>query len=113
MPDDYLLFTRTGLQERTIKKFRQGKMPIEAILDLHGMTVFAAEDALQEFLLMCQHEELRYVLIIHGKGTGILKNAVNNWLREYPDTLAFCSAKPKDGGSGALYLLLRRPKSSR
>ena len=111
MPEDYLFFSHSGLQEKTIKKLRQGKMPIAAILDLHGMTIPQAEDALQEFLLMCQQEELRHVLIIHGKGAGIIKNTVNTWLRDYPDTLAFCSAKPKDGGSGALYLLLRRPKN--
>ena len=105
-----LFFARTGLQQKNIKKLRQGKMPIAARLDLHGMTIPEAEDALEEFLLMCQQEELRSVLIIHGKGAGIIKNAINTWLRDYPDTLAFSSAKPKDGGLGAVYLLLRKPK---
>jgi DNA-nicking Smr family endonuclease len=103
-----LFFARTGLQHKTIKKLRQGKMSIEACLDLHGMTIPKAETALEEFLFMCQQEELRNVLIIHGKGAGIIKNTINTWLRDYPDTLAFCSAKPKDGGLGAVYLLLRK-----
>lgn len=106
--DEDLFFVRDGLQQKTIKKLRQGKMPIAACLDLHGMTTPEANAALQRFLFMCQQKKLRNVLIIHGKGAAIIKSAINTWLRNYPDTLAFCSAQPKDGGLGAIYLLLSK-----
>jgi len=105
--DEDLFFARTGLQHKTIKKLRQGKMPILASLDLHGLTIPQANATLQEFLVKCQQKELHKVLLIHGKGSAIIKSAINTWLRNYPHTLAFCSAKPKDGGPGAIYLLLR------
>ena len=108
--DEDLFFVIDGLQPKTIKKLRQGKLPIAACLDLHGMTILEANENLQKFLFMCQQNELRHVLIIHGKGSGILKSAINTWLRSYSDTLAFCSAQPKDGGLGAIYLLLSKPK---
>jgi len=107
--DEDLFFVRDGLQQKIIKKLRQGKMSIAAYLDLHGMTIPKANLALQKFLFICQQKELRNVLIIHGKGSAIIKSAINTWLRNYPDTLAFCSAKPKDGGLGAIYLLLNKP----
>jgi len=107
--DEDLFFVRDGLQQKIIKKLRQGKMSIAACLDLHGMTIPKANLALQKFLFICQQKELRNVLIIHGKGSAIIKSAINTWLRNYPDTLAFCSAKPKDGGLGAIYLLLNKP----
>jgi len=107
--DEDLFFVRDGLQQKIIKKLRQGKMSIAAYLDLHGMTIPKANLALQKFLFICQQKELRNVLIIHGKGSAIIKSAINTWLRNYPDTLAFCSAKPKDGGLGTIYLLLSKP----
>ncbi len=107
--DEDLFFVRDGLQQKIIKKLRQGKMSIAACLDLHGMTIPKANLALQKFLFICQQKELRNVLIIHGKGSAIIKSAINTWLRNYPDTLAFCSSKPKYGGLGAIYLLLNKP----
>jgi DNA-nicking Smr family endonuclease len=79
---------------------------------MHGMTVEQAKSALSRFLTACQHNHCRYVLIIHGKGLSsknpILKNKLNNWLRQLDDVLAFSSATPKEGHTGALYVLLRR-----
>ncbi|MCK4608169.1 MAG: Smr/MutS family protein [Gammaproteobacteria bacterium] len=106
--NDELFFVRPGVQNKTIKQLRQGKMNLEACLDLHGMTVAVAREELQRFLAGCEQERYRCVLIIHGKGSATIKSAVNGWLREYKNTLCFCSAKPKDGGLGAVYLLLRK-----
>ena len=73
--------------------------------------------ALAAFLDRCGHRGARCVHIIHGKGHGssnqgpVLKNKVNAWLRQREEVLAFCSAQPKDGGTGAVYVLLRRKQN--
>ncbi len=111
---DELFFSRPGLQHRVIKKLRRGQFNCRAVLDLHGMVVDEARQALIEFITEARLHNARYVCIVHGKGHGsssrlpILKNRVNNWLRQMDEVLAFCSAQPRDGGSGALYLLLKR-----
>jgi DNA-nicking Smr family endonuclease len=109
-----LLFSRSGLQQKMLRKLRQGEYNVDAILDLHGQKVDEAEKALQQFILYCVQENLRHILIIHGKGKStnqpILKNKLNNWLRQINHVLAFSSATPKDGDTGALYVLLRRER---
>lgn len=110
--ESLLYFARPGIQHKILRKLRTGQYNTEAKLDLHGMTVEQAKTALSRFLKACQLNELRYVLIIHGKGLSnknpILKNKLNNWLRQIDDVLAFSSATLKEGHSGALYVLLRR-----
>ncbi|MCW8826282.1 MAG: Smr/MutS family protein, partial [Gammaproteobacteria bacterium] len=84
---------------------------VEAELDLHGFTVNEARVELTEFLHFAMESGLRCVRIIHGKGKSsqpILKQKVDYWLRQREEVLAFCSAINRDGGTGALYLLLRR-----
>ncbi len=111
---DVLLFGRTGLQHSLLRKLRRGQYSISMQLDLHGMTVAEARLALSQFLIHCQATNARCVRIIHGKGLGsrdkqpILKGKINNWLRQREDVLAFCSARPDDGGTGAVYVLLKR-----
>lgn len=105
-----LLFVRNGIQHTVMRKLRRGQYSIGAELDLHGMTVREARQALSEFLRTTRH---RCVRIIHGKGHGsyqkqpVLKGKVNNWLTQRNEVLAFCSALPVDGGTGALYVLLK------
>jgi len=110
--DEKLFFARTNIGEKVLRKLRLGQYNVEAVLDLHGKTIAEASNALSIFLLVCQKNQLTNVLIIHGKGhklsKPVLKNKVNHWLRETSQVLAFCSAHPKDGGQGALYVLLRR-----
>jgi DNA-nicking Smr family endonuclease len=83
-------------------------------LDLHGMTVETAHKALTKFLADCCLMNRKCVRIIHGKGHGsdkkmpILKNKLNQWLRQHDDIIAFCSAQPNDGGTGAVYVLIKR-----
>ena len=82
-------------------------------LDLHGMTVAEARPMLAEFIADSRQQRLRCVRIIHGKGfrsasaQPVLKGLVNNWLRQHDGVLAFCSARPADGGTGAVYVLLK------
>ncbi len=110
--EDILEFSRSGVQYKMLRKLRQGQYNVEALLDLHGKTVEEAREALGKFLLRCKQNKLRHVLVIHGKGRSnnkpILKNKLNNWLRQTDQVIAFCSATPKDGRGGALYILLRR-----
>lgn len=110
---DELYFLRTGIQKRTMHRLRRGLFPIEAELDLHGMTVETARPALAAFLHQCGQRRRRCARIIHGKGLGsrnkkpVLKNKLNHWLQQWDEVLAFCSARPVDGGTGAIYLLLK------
>lgn len=108
-----LSFSRSGLQHSVLKKLRQGKYPVEQVLDLHGLTVPEASKALQAFLGECEAADIRHVIIIHGKGfrsreKPVIKPMLNRWLREVKQVLAFQSAQPRDGGSGAVYVLLRK-----
>ncbi|HED16632.1 MAG TPA: DNA mismatch repair protein MutS [Gammaproteobacteria bacterium] len=111
---EYLLFKRAGIQHKVMKKLRQGRYRIDAELDLHGLTVNQAREALAQFLSECQQHNSRAVRIIHGKGLGsahrgpVLKNSVNKWLPQRHEVLAFCSATPADGGTGAVYVLLKK-----
>lgn len=110
-----LFFARSGLQEKVLRDLRQGKVYQEKILDLHGDNVNEARTALSNFLHYCVHNGLRCVRIIHGKGKfattpPVLKNHLNSWLPQYPEVLAFCSAMPRDGGTGSVYVLLKRKK---
>ena len=104
-----------GLDKRTAKRLRQGRLDVEARLDLHGFRQDKAHVALNEFLAAAFHTGKRCVLVITGKGTlspggGVLKKMVPRWLNETPNRnriLSFNHAKPKDGGNGALYILLK------
>jgi DNA-nicking Smr family endonuclease len=111
---DELFFKRPGVQQRVMEKLRRGQFAIEKELDLHGMTVTDAEASLKRFLIYCQQNQYRCVRIIHGKGLGskdkkpVIKNRLNQWLQKNDSILAFCSARPVDGGTGAIYVLLKK-----
>jgi len=109
-----LFFAREGLQQKLLRKLRRGQLSVTAELDLHGYIVADARIALTEFLKDCQRHGDRCVRVVHGKGHGsrqklpVLKNKVNAWLQQRDEILAFCSARPIDGGTGAVYVLLKR-----
>ena len=111
--EDKLFFARPGLQQRLQRRLRGGQLAIGDTLDMHGMTSAEARMSLLAFIDSNRERGARCVHIIHGKGFGsgqsapVLKNRLNNWLRQHHDVLAFCSATPRDGGAGALYVLLR------
>ncbi|MGD2073844.1 MAG: Smr/MutS family protein [Gammaproteobacteria bacterium] len=109
-----LVFMRPGLQLRTLRKLRRGQIVVDAELDLHGMSVPVARNAVAAFLVECQRRRIQCARIIHGKGRGsrhrapVLKHKVGGWLRQRDEVLAYCSARACDGGTGAIYVLLKR-----
>lgn len=109
-----LFYVRPGLQHAVIRKLRRGHYAIEAELDLHGYVVPQAREALDKFLRNARALGKRCVRVVHGKGKSsegkmpVLKGKVNVWLRQKNEVMAFCSAIPRDGGTGAVYVLLRR-----
>ena len=112
-----LWFMRPGLQRATMRRLRSGQFAIESELDLHGQTVLDAQESLAQFLKQAQLRGSRCVRIIHGKGLGspgrrpILRAKVNRWLQRRDEVLAFCSAQPEHGGTGAAYVLLKKSTS--
>ena len=112
---EILSFARSGVQPAMLKKLRQGKLGVEQEIDLHGMTVDAARDYLRSFLGECAASGTRVIRIVHGKGyrskgTPVIKAMVNRWLRAVPTVLAFHSAIPAEGGTGAVVVLLKKTK---
>ncbi|NNJ97611.1 MAG: hypothetical protein HKP12_10675 [Gammaproteobacteria bacterium] len=113
---DHLHFERSGGAQKTIlKKLRNGKLAIDDTLDLHGLNAAQARTQLTQFLLDCRQLGHRHVIIVHGKGYrspngAVIKPLLNRWLRQAEEVLAFSSAQPKDGGTGAVYVLLRKTR---
>lgn len=111
--EDSLSFLNTGLQHKVLKKLRTGFFGLDADIDLHGLSSDEAKRQLLNFLHRCVEDGCRCVHIVHGKGHRspdqhpILKNNINLWLRQHKDVQAFCSASPKDGGTGAVFVLLQ------
>jgi DNA-nicking Smr family endonuclease len=111
--EDRLDYIAPGVQKNVPAKMRKGQYGLDAEIDLHGLTSGEAKRQLLLFLHRAVTDGCRCVLIIHGKGyrsqdnLPVLKNNLNLWLRQHQDVLAFCSAKPKDGGAGAVLVLLR------
>jgi DNA-nicking Smr family endonuclease len=108
-----------GLDKRTLIKLRRGQFRVEAEIDLHRCSQEQAHRALDAFLAASHAGGRRCVLVITGKGlkssgpVGVLRHGVPHWLNLPPNrerVLAFCHATPADGGEGALYVLLRRPR---
>ena len=110
---DAVSFQRPGVRPQVVRRLRRGLIPVEGELDLHGLSQAAAREQLSGFLFSSRALGRRCVRVIHGKGyrSGargpILKIAVDAWLRRHLDVLAFTSARGIDGGTGAVYVLLR------
>lgn len=113
-PGDELRFLRPGLDPRILRDLRRGRFRVQDELDLHGMYLREAHEAVVDFLVMARQEGHLCLRIIHGKGLRsrsrgpVLKGSLDYWLRQRDDVLAFCSARPREGGTGAIYVLLRR-----
>jgi DNA-nicking Smr family endonuclease len=110
---NFLEFRRPGIQHRVYQDLQRGVIEPAASLDLHGMRVAEARAALARFLTQSLNAQRRCVRVVHGKGRSsatppILKQKVNQWLRQPDAVLAFCSAPRWDGGTGAVYVLLSR-----
>lgn len=106
-----------GMDRRTGERMKRGALSIEGRIDLHGMTRDQAQLRLFNFIVNGYEQGKRSILVITGKGqggTGILKSEVPRWLNLPPireKVLGFSYAQPKDGGDGALYVLLRRHRT--
>jgi DNA-nicking Smr family endonuclease len=113
-----LYFKRDGVQSRLFQKLKRGQIRVEKELDLHGMTSKEAKQEISQFLAYSKTANIRCIRIIHGKGRGsregvpVLKGKVNHWLQQRDDVLAFCSARQVDGGTGAVYVLLKKNRGS-
>jgi DNA-nicking Smr family endonuclease len=107
-----LAFRRTGVQPAVLRKLRRGDYRVQGEIDLHGLTVSEAKQALREFLAEALMRQWRCVRIIHGKGLRsghrgpVLKSMVSATLRKIGPVLAYVSARQVDGGTGAVYVLL-------
>jgi DNA-nicking Smr family endonuclease len=117
--DEYIEGCVSGLDTRLVRKLRQGDFSRQAALDLHGMTGDQAQSEVEQFLIKAARAGVRCVLIIHGRGRNspgqvpVLKDRLQQWLTRTKLAkmiLAFTTARPHDGGPGALYVLLRRER---
>ena len=115
-PADLRLAERAGIDKASAKRLTRGSFEIDDRIDLHGMTEAIAHRALLKFVSAAHFSSYRTLLIITGKGTagqGVLRRKVPHWLKEPPladKVLAITEASPKDGGSGALYVRMRRKR---
>ena len=110
---DELVFLRDGLSNMILRKLRRGHWVMQDQLDLHGLRSEEARQLLVAFLNEALARGLRCVRIVHGKGlrsenrVPVLKRKVGNWLAQRDEVLAFVQARPEDGGSGAVVVLLK------
>jgi len=110
-----LVYQRPGVQPAVVRRLRRGEYRVEREIDLHGLTVAEAKQALRQFLIDALERHVRCVRIVHGKGLRsghrgpVLKAAVSAILRRTGAVLAYVSARPADGGTGAVYVLLSPP----
>jgi len=105
-----------GIDRAHLHRLERGEIPVDRELDLHGLSRSEAREDLGYELRDAWESGERCVRIVHGRGAHselgpVLKEAVLEWLQQPPlaeRVMAFCSALPRDGGAGALYVLLRR-----
>jgi DNA-nicking Smr family endonuclease len=107
-----LVFHRAGVQPSVLRKLRRGDYRVQGEIDLHGLNLREAKEALRQFLALALARRWRCVRIVHGKGLRsghrgpVLKGMVGAVLRKLAPVLAYVSARPVDGGTGAVYVLL-------
>lgn len=111
-PGDELRFHRPHITRSVLRRLRRGQFTIQDEIDLHGLTAEAARNELHAFIQGARTHGLNCVRVVHGKGLGsgpkgpVLKAGINRWLSQWDAVAAFCSAQPRDGGTGAVYVLL-------
>ncbi|MCG3730537.1 DNA endonuclease SmrA [Vibrio cincinnatiensis] len=117
-PDDVVEYKKDGVQDGVYKKLRLGKYPIQARLDLHRKTLKQAREEVTRFLTHCMKLDMRTLLIIHGRGErstppAMMKSFVTHWLTQIDEVQCVHSAQRFHGGTGALYLLLRKSRNQK
>jgi len=114
--DEYIEGAVQGFSRKLMKKLKRGQLPVQHYIDLHGLTRQEAETEVANFILESFKSGLRCVLIVHGRGLNspeslpVLKEGLPQWLnrgRIRKMVLAFATARPYDGGTGATYVFLR------
>lgn len=109
-------YLRPGLASNVLRDLRRGRWVIQDEIDLHGLTREEARLLLSAFIAEALQEGIRCIRVIHGKGLrspgkqAVLRQLVRGWLMQKTEVLAYCQAKPHDGGEGALVALLRSPR---
>lgn len=106
-----LAYRPRTLSDRDWRRLKRGAFGFAAELDLHGLKRHELVQSVDRFIESCQSTGKTHVLIIHGKGL-VLKNELADYLPLQPAVLAFCSAMPRDGGTGAVYVLLKKRRES-
>lgn len=115
--DEYIEGSVKGFGRKLMRRLKRGEFPVQDYIDLHGLTKQAAKEAVKDFLLSSHKHGLRCVLIVHGRGLNspdsfpVLKEGLPVWLGRgsvRKIVLAFATARPYDGGTGAIYVLLRK-----
>jgi DNA-nicking Smr family endonuclease len=115
--DEFIEGKVAGLDHHVVRKLRRGDFAVQGHVDLHGMTRDEAKRAVEHFLRASRNAGRRCVLVVHGRGLHskdqlpVLKDALKTWLstaRFARHVLAFATARPADGGAGAIYVLLKR-----
>ncbi len=110
---DEAFFKRPGISRMVMRKLRRGQFAVQAEIDLHGLGTTEAKANLSAFLRRCSERGMVCVRVIHGKGhrspgkMPVLKPKVAHWLSRWDNVSAYASARPVDGGTGALYVLLK------
>lgn len=117
-PHAQLSFQRPGVQHGVFRRLRLGEYHFDTRLDLHGLSVEQARDALQRLIRDCMKHDIRACLISHGRGVGrnppaLLKSCVAAWLPQFSEVLAFHSVPQHMGGTGATGVLLRKSERAR
>lgn len=110
---DEPVYLRHGLAQSVLRDLRRGRWVIQGEIDLHGLNRDQARHQVAAFLQTALHQGKRCLRIVHGKGLGspqklsVLRQLLRGWLAQRQEVLAYCQAKPQDGGEGALLVLLR------
>lgn len=118
-PEEIISFKRDGIQHGVFRRLQKGAYELEAMLDLHGLTVEQARHEVYQFVADCVRYDVRSALISHGKGrrnkdqVPLLKSFLARWLPMFPEIMAYHSAQKWHGGAGAVYVLFRKSEKAK
>lgn len=117
-PNEIVAFKRPGIQDNVFRQLRLGKNEVHARLDLHKFTLDEARNALLSFLKQSQDVDILTIIIVHGKGehsspSKSMKSFVCQWLEQVEDVQCFHSAQRHQGGTGAVYVLLKKSQGKK
>ncbi len=117
LPHETIEYSKPGIQHKQLLQLKKGKIPISASIDLHEKNRIEARELLVHCIYNAQQNHHKCIKIVHGKGNStpeniypIMKNYTYSLLKKHQEVLAFCSAKYNDGGTGAVYVLLKKGK---